>query len=69
MLKKCSVEHCWDAVIKQARGGSADPLKPLGHAGTVGAHPVAKAIKADPDLESVPVMLVTRAWDVPVKVM
>jgi hypothetical protein len=36
----------WDAVIKRARDGAADPLAPLGHRGEVDEHPVPRAILA-----------------------
>lgn len=36
----------WDAVIKRARDGSAEPLAPLGHRGEVDEHSVPRAILA-----------------------
>jgi hypothetical protein len=39
-------DNRWDAVIKRAKDGSADPLSPLGHRGEVDDHPVPKAILA-----------------------
>ena len=39
-------DNRWDAVIKRAKDGSAEPLAPLGHRGEVDEHPVPKAILA-----------------------
>ncbi len=34
----------WDAVVKRAKEGSAEPLSPVGHRGEVDEHPVVKAV-------------------------